>query len=122
MNIHKQKGLTLIGFGLVLCIGLFAAYTGMKVIPMYLEYNALTSALKTVQNDPGAAEQSAVKIRKRILNSLWVSYASNNIKAEHIRIKKSQGIQIRVTYEVRKPWIGNVDLIAHFDKSVSLRK
>jgi hypothetical protein len=107
---------------MVLVLGLFVAYTAMKLIPMYLEYNALGSALKTVQNDPLAAEQSAGKIRKRILNSLWVSYASNNIKSHHISIKRSQGIHIRVVYEVRKPWIGNIDLIAHFDKSVSLRK
>ncbi len=41
MNIHKQRGLTLIGFLFVLVLGLFFAYTGMKIIPSYLEYNAL---------------------------------------------------------------------------------
>ena len=121
MNFRKQNGLTLIGFIIVLSLGIFVAYTGMKIIPIYLEYNALLNALKTVQNDPGAADMAPESIRKKILNSLWVSYASNNIKRENIRISRSDGVKIRVVYEVRKSWVGNLDLIAHFDKSVTLR-
>ena len=122
MNIRKQKGLTLIGFGIVLVMILFFVYTGMRVVPMYLEYNALLGALKTIQNDPGAAEMPPDKIRNRIMNSLWVSYASNNIKRENIRISRSEGVRVRVAYEVRKPWIGNMELLAHFDKEVILRR
>ncbi|HLF30705.1 MAG TPA: DUF4845 domain-containing protein [Xanthomonadales bacterium] len=121
MNIRKQRGLTLIGFGIVLALGIFFAYTGMKIIPIYLEYNALLNALKTVQSDPGAVDMTAGQVRNKIINSLWVSYASNNIKREHIHISRSEGIKIRVVYEVRKTWIGNIDLIAHFDKTVKLR-
>jgi len=121
MKIRKQSGLTLIGFGFVLALGIFFAYTGMKIIPIYLEYNALVNALKTVENDPGAVDLAPSQIRNRIINSLWVSYASDNIKREHIKISRANGIQIRVIYEVRKSWIGNLDLLAHFDKTVVLR-
>jgi hypothetical protein len=114
--------LTLIGFGIVLALGIFFAYTGMKVIPIYLEYNALLNALKTVQSDPGAVDLTAGQVRNKIINSLWVSYASNNIKREHIHISRSGGIKIRVVYEVRKTWIGNIDLLAHFDKTVMLSR
>jgi hypothetical protein len=121
MIIRKQRGLTLIGFIFVLALGIFFAYTGMKIIPIYLEYNALISALKTVENTPGAAEMDPGRIRNMIMNSLWVSYASDSIKRENIRISRNDGVRIRVVYEVRKSWIGNLDLIAHFDKSVALR-
>lgn len=121
MSIRKHQGLTLIGFLMVLVTGLFFAYTGMRIIPVYLEYNALLSALKTVQNDPGAANLTAAQIRDRIQRSLWVSYASNNIKNEHVKITRSEGVHVRVAYEVRKDWIGNVDLILNFDTSVTLR-
>jgi hypothetical protein len=122
MNIRKHSGLTLLGFLIVLSLSLFFAYTGMKTIPSYLEYNALLNALKTLQNDPEAAELAPSKIRNRIQRSLWVSYASNNIRDEHIRISRSDGVQIRVAYEVRKTWIGNIDLMLHFDKTVKLRR
>ena len=122
MNLRKQNGLTLIGFGVVLTLVVFFAYTGMRVIPIYLEYNALLNALKTVQSDPGSADMEAWRIRRTIIDNLWVSYASNNIKNENIHITRANGVKIRVVYEVRKPWIANLDLLAHFDKSVTLSR
>lgn len=122
MKIRSQKGLTLIGFGIVLVIVVFLAYTGMRVVPMYLEYHALLNALETVQRDPGAAELAPAQIRNKIINSLWVSYSTNNIRPEHIRISRSEGVKIRVAYEVRKPWVGNLDIIGRFDKTVTLRR
>jgi hypothetical protein len=54
--------------------------------------------------------------------SLWASYASNNIKNEHIRIsKKSDGVNVRVAYEVREDFLGNIDLVGSFDRTVVLR-
>ncbi len=121
-NFRKQRGLTLISFGIVMAAGIFVAYTAMKIIPSYLEYNALINALATLQEDPGASDMSAVQMRRKIIASLWVSYASDNIKDEHIKISRNDGIKINVKYEVRKTWIGNIDLILHFDKTVALRK
>ncbi len=118
---RKQRGLTLIGFVIVLGFGLLIAYTGMRVIPMYLEYHALVNALNTLQSTPGAKDMDPGRMRNNIINSLWVSYASNNIKREHIRISRSDGVKVRVAYEVRKPWIGNLDIVGKFEKTATLR-
>lgn len=122
MNIRKQNGLTLIGFVIVLSIVLLFAYAGMRLIPMYLEYYALIQAMEKLEDDPMAKAMPPYKIKQSIQMSLWASYASNNIKNEHIRIsKKSEGVNVRVTYEVRKDFLGNVDLIGSFDRTVVLR-
>ena len=118
---RKQRGLTLIGFVIVLGFSLLIAYTGMRVIPMYLEYYALVSALNTLQTTPGAKDMEPSRMRNNIINSLWVSYASNNIQREHIRISRSDGVKVRVAYEVRKPWIGNLDLVGKFERTITLR-
>ena len=120
MNIRKQSGLTLMGFLMLLVLGLFFAYTGMKIIPSYLEYNALLNALKIVQSDPESSSWSPARIRDRIQRSLWVSYASGNITDRNIRITRDEGLKIQVAYEVRKTWIANIDLIMHFNKTVRL--
>jgi Tfp pilus assembly major pilin PilA len=123
MNIRKNSGLTLIGFLIVIAVGLFFAYSAMRVIPMYLEYHALNNALEVLQRDPQSAKMSPSQIKTKIKMSLWASYADNNIKKEHMRIsKKSEGINVRVKYEVRKPFLGNIDIIGKFDRSVILRK
>ncbi len=66
---------------------------------------------------------SPQKIKQKIETSLWASYANNNIKPKHMHIsKKSDGINIRVAYEVRKPFLGNIDIIGSFEKSIVLSK
>ena len=122
MNVRRQDGLTLIGFLIVLVMVLFFAYAGMRVVPMYLEYQALISAMDKLKNDPAAKTMPAWRIKESITRSLWVSYASNNITKDHMRIsKKSDGINVRVAYEVREDFLGNIDIIASFDRTVVLR-
>ncbi len=123
MKIRNHSGLTLIGFLIVLVITLFFAYAAMRVVPMYLEYHALGNALELLQKDPNSSSLPPSKIKQKIQMSLWASYASDNIKDKNVKIsKKSDGVNVRVVYEVRKPFLGNIDIIGHFDKSVILRK
>ena len=122
MNVRKQEGLTLIGFLIVLVIVLFFAYAGMRVVPMYLEYHALTNAMAKLEDDPYAKGMAPNKIKESITTSLWASYASNNIKNEHIRIsKKSGGVNVRVAYEIREPFIGNISIVGSFEKTAILK-
>lgn len=123
MKIRNDSGLTLIGFLIVLSVGLFFAYAGMRVIPMYLEYHALGNAMDMLAEDPTSSNLPPARIKSKIQMSLWASYASNNIKNEHMFIsKKSDGVNVRVKYEVRKPFLGNIDIIGKFDRNVVLRK
>jgi hypothetical protein len=123
MKIRNASGLTLIGFLIVLSVSLFFAYAGMRVIPMYLEYHALGNAMDLLAEDPMSSKLPPSKIKSKIQMSLWASYASNNIKNEHMHIsKKTNGVNVRVKYEVRKPFLGNIDIIGKFDRNVVLRK
>jgi len=123
MNIRRNNGLTLIGFLIVLVVSLFFAYSAMRVIPMYLEYHALVNALNQLVSNPASASLRPVQIKKKITRTLWASYADNNIKKEHIRISKtSGGVKVRVKYEIREEFLGNIDIVGKFDRSVVLRK
>ena len=123
MNIRRTNGLTLIGFLIVLVVTLFFAYAAMRLVPMYLEYHALTNAMEQLEDNPASASLSPGQIKSKIQRTLWASYASNNIKSEHMRISKtSNGIKVRVAYEIREPFMGNIDIVGKFDRSVILRK
>jgi hypothetical protein len=121
MKVRNQRGLTLIGFLMVLAIGLFFSFIAMRVAPMYLEYQAVIGALKALQNDPASRSQSPAKLKQRIMNSLYVSYSHENVKTHHIKITRANGIRVRVAYEVRKPLFGNLDVIGAFDRAIVLR-
>ena len=121
MNIHKQRGLTLIGFVLVLVLVVFFAYGAMRIVPLYLEYHALINAMNTLEEDPRAVKMSPTQIKNKLINSLWVNYATDNIQRKHMKVTRKNGLQVRVAYEVRRDFIGNVDLILSFDRTVLLR-
>ena len=92
------------------------------IIPKtYLEYHALTNAMDTLKSRPGAAKMSPAKIKESLINSLWVNYATDNIQRKHMRITRSDGVKVRVAYEVRREFVGNVDFIVKFDRTVSLK-
>jgi hypothetical protein len=119
MKTHKQNGLSLIGFILVLTLALFASFLAMKIVPIYMEYYSVTTAMQGIADEKGSAKYSPYDIRLKMLTRLNLSYAKN-VKSKHIKISRGNGVQLRVAYEVREPIVGNLDVIAKFNKSVRL--
>ncbi len=119
VNTRKQGGLTLIGFIIVLSIALFVAYIGMKIGPIYMEYYSVVSAMNDMSEEKGNAKRSPFVLRRNLQARLYVSYSSN-VKDNHIKVTRSDGVNLRVVYAVREPILGNLDVIVTFDKSVRL--
>lgn len=117
---RKQGGLTLIGFLIVLAMVIFVAFIGMKIAPIYMEYYSVVSAMNGVASERGSANLSPYDIRVRVLNRLYVSYSAENVKEQHIKLTRGNGVNLRIAYEVRKPVIGNLDVVAKFDRTVKL--
>ena len=120
MKIYKQRGITLIGFIFVLSFALFISFIGMKIGPIYMEYYSVVSAMNGVASERGSANLSPYDIRVKVLNRLYVSYSAENVKEKHIKIVRKNGVHLRIAYEVRKPVMGNLDVVAMFDKTVRL--
>ena len=120
MNIKRQSGMTLIGFVIVLSFVIFLSFIGMKIAPIYLEYYGVVKAMDGVANERGSADLSPYQIRVRVLNRLYVSYSADNVKEQHIKLVRRNGVHLRIAYEVRKPVIGNLDAVARFDRSIRL--
>jgi hypothetical protein len=120
MKIKKQSGMTLIGFIIVLALVLFLSFIGMKIAPIYLEYYSVVSAMNGVAKEKGSARLSPFDVRVKVLNRLYLSYAAENVKEQHIKLVRRNGVYLRIAYDVRKPVIGNLDVIATFERSVRL--
>lgn len=120
MKINKQSGMTLIGFIIVLSFVIFLSFIGMKIGPIYMEYYGVVSAMNGVADEQGSARLSPYDIRVKVLNRLYVSYSADNVKSANIKVIRRNGVFLRVAYEVRKPVLGNLDVVATFDRSVRL--
>ncbi len=119
---RKQSGITLIGFVIVLALVGVTIYIGMKLIPMYQEYYSVKQALSGMAEEPGIADNSPNKIADLFFRRLYVSY-SENVKPSDVKIKRiDSGWKVDVNYEVRKPIIGNLDVVGQFTASKDLTK
>jgi hypothetical protein len=120
MSLKKQKGMSLIGFLLVLSMVIFFAYLGMRITPIYIEFYSVKQAMKGVADEPGSANFSPFDVKDKMLNRLYVSYSDGNVTRENIKVVRSNGVWLVVRYDVRKPLMGNLDVIASFDERVML--
>ena len=119
----KQTGMTLLGFIIVLAVAGIFAYVGMKLVPMYTEFFSVMPAMKDLANDPGIANQDPAKIRDLFFRKLYVSYSDDNIKQENVKLtRQGPGWLMEVNYEVRKPMIANLDVVARFNRSEQLSR
>jgi Tfp pilus assembly major pilin PilA len=119
MKIHKQSGITLIGFIIVLAIALFVSFIGMKIGPIYIDNFSVVRAMNEIAKEKGNAKKAPEVLRRNLKARLYVSYSSS-IENHHIKVTRSDGVRLRVAYSVREPIIGNLDVIITFDKSVRL--
>lgn len=119
---RKQSGLSLLGFLVVLAVVGFAAYIGMKLFPMYQEYYSVQSAMKGLANEPGVADMDPHKVQDLFFRRLYINY-SENVKPQNVKFERTEGgWRMRVNYEVRRPLVGNLDVVGRFDKTQDLTR
>lgn len=123
MNMQgKAKGITLIGFVILLGILGFFAYLAMRLIPMYVEYFGVVKAMEQVRSEPGAAQKSLDEIRRELSLKFDTQYVdSASVPPSAIQLKREAGgSTLRVAYEKRVSFMYNIDLVGKFDKSINL--
>jgi len=118
---NRQRGLTLIGFVVLLALVGFFAFIGMKLFPVYAEYYSVVSAMKGVQAEPGVADMPPERVRDLLFRRLYISYVES-VDNKHVKISRKDGYTLNVKYEVRRPLIYNLDFVASFDKTVELTR
>ncbi len=119
---RKQDGITLTSFLVVLAVVGFAAYIGMKLFPMYQEYYSVRTAAKGLANEPGVGDMDPSKIESLFFKRLYINY-SENVKEENVKIERMDGgWKMKVNYEIRRPLVGNLDVVGVFDFSQDLTR
>jgi hypothetical protein len=117
----RQRGITLIGFVIVLALAGFALFIGAKLFPMYSEYMAVKAAMLQVRNTPGSARMNPDQVWNVLTRAFEVSYV-DSVSRQDVQLVRQNGYVLRIAYEVRKPLVYNLDVVAKFDHSVDLTR
>ncbi len=124
MNMQRNnRGLTLIGFLIVLGVAGFFAYLTMRLLPMYIEYFGVVKAMEMVKNEPGSAQKSIEEIRRDLNTKFDTQYVDDaSVPPQAISVRREAGgATLRIAYEKRVNFMYNIDIVGVFDKSVILR-
>ena len=118
---RNQRGITLIGFVVMLALVGVLAYLGMKVFPIYEQFFSVRSAMKGVASEPGVGEMDPAKIKDLFFRRLYVNYADEDLKPENVKVERNDnGYNLTVDYEVRRPLIDDLDIVGKFNKTQAL--
>ena len=116
-NIHKQKGITGIGWLFILIVIGFSALVVLKITPMYSEYFGVKSSMDSLANETLSGKSKA-EIRKMLIKRLNINDVERVTKDEIEITIRGDDVTVSVEYEAREDLVGNVGLIADFSYSV----
>ena len=118
----KQRGITLIGFAILLIVLGFFAYAAMKLVPVYSEYMGVVKSMNLLKAEPGIGDKPIEEIRGMLNVKFDTQYVDDTaIPPQNIQLRKQGGAtSLRIFYDRRLSFIYNVDLLVSFDKTVDL--
>jgi hypothetical protein len=118
---RRQLGMTFIGLLCILALVGVIVYAGIRLVPLYLNYmniahtmDAVATEFKGENPDPGGIRHS--------LERHWEITTISSVDSKDIEISKTDsGVTMHVAYDDSVPYLANVSLSVHFDKTVTVQ-
>lgn len=112
----RMRGLSMVGWMVVIVIAIVLGTAAIRIIPAYLEYSTINTAINNTLQDNRIIMQSDNEIRQAIDRRFSVNNVSA-ISSRDLAISKDGGrLYIGLDYEVREPLFGNIDIVISFQK------
>ncbi len=117
----RQGGMTFIGLLCVLGMLGLIAYAGIRLLPLYLNYMKVTRSMEAAAGEFKSDSPDAGAVR-RSLEKHWQIEDISGVEAKEVEVTKDEsGMVMHVAYEDSAPYISNVFLSVHFDKTVKVQ-
>lgn len=117
---HHQRGMTAIGWLLVLGLIAFFTLITLRLVPLYLEYSKISSVFESLVDEPGIG----AKPRSAIISLVTKRFDINDVRKvspKLIKISKEKGLtRISIEYERREHLMSNIDVVASFNKQIEV--
>lgn len=119
-NRKRQQGMTGMGWLTVLLLIGFFAMLAFRLVPIYLENYSVKTVINSFKEEPLITQKS----KKEIINMVMARLNTNGVRdidKSMVTVEKNPGIlNIKIDYFVRKPMVGNIEIIVSFDEEIEL--
>lgn len=119
---EKQRGITAIGFIIMAAIVGVIGFAGLKLTPIYLNQMKVASILEDVKLNLDGQNSSVREIRFALDKRLNIEMVSEPALQDFEISKVEGGYKVRVNFESRANYLGNLYLVVVFGDSVEIRR
>jgi Domain of unknown function (DUF4845) len=116
-----QRGITLIGWIILLVPVAIVFYAGIRLAPVYLNYMKVVHTLEQVSSEVRSDGATADGIR----NSIGKHFDIESVDypdPKDLKVTRNDGVwQIQVDYEDQAPLFANLFILVTFNKTVKLK-
>jgi hypothetical protein len=118
---NHQQGMTFIGLLCILALAGVVLYAGIRLVPLYLNYMKVARALEAVATETKGDSPDPAALRVAIDRQFNIDDPTG-VTAKDIEITKDEsGVLMHVAYDDAVPYVANVSLSVHFEKTVKVR-
>ena len=117
MTMRKQRGMTMIGWLVLLALIGFLTLIGLRLIPGYMEFFTIVKSVESVHAE-ATAETTPAQIRESLRKRFQVNDVES-LDPRDLVIRREDGeFTIHIQYEFRTKMMGNVEAVIVFDRLV----
>jgi hypothetical protein len=118
---RRQRGMTFIGLMCILVLVGAIGYAGVRLVPVYLNYMKLARTMESAASEFKGEAPNLDGVRKS-LDRHWAIEDITGIDQKDIEVTKDDGgLTLHAVYDDMVPYLGNVSLSVHFDKTVKVQ-
>ncbi|HEX3395073.1 MAG TPA: DUF4845 domain-containing protein [Steroidobacteraceae bacterium] len=118
---NHQHGMTFIGLLCILALAGVVVYAGIRLAPLYLNYMKVAKAMDSAATEVKGDNPDPAAL-KMILSRHFEIDDPSGVTEKDIEITRDDsGIQMHVAYDDSVPYVANVSLSVHFEKTVKVR-
>jgi Tfp pilus assembly major pilin PilA len=118
---NHQQGMTFIGLLCILAMAGVIVYAGIRLLPLYLNYMKIARTMESVATEVKGDNPDPQAIRNLIDRHFNIEDPSV-VAVKDIEITRDDGgVQMHVAYDDSVPYVANVSLSVHFEKTVTVR-
>ncbi|MBT8766809.1 DUF4845 domain-containing protein [Pseudomonas boanensis] len=119
---RSQKGLSMLGWLLVLAVVAFLASTAFKVIPHYLDFFSLEKIISSVETEKALEVRTIPDFYSHVSKGLQVNGIRDLDLDKALKVTlENNEFHAHLKYEKREPLVENLDLVVRFDKEFRVR-
>jgi hypothetical protein len=118
---QPQLGMTFIGLLCILALVGVIAYAGIRLVPVYLNYMKVAKALDSTAVEFKGQNADLGGVR-RALEKQWSIDDITGIDSKDVEVTKDDsGLSMHAVYDDAVPYLANVSLSVHFDKTAKVQ-